>query len=291
MPLWPFGRRTKKQPITSPQSSALPPAAPQSSAKPIPKAAPKPITCPHCGVVLDIEPVRKRKCPECRQTIVPKQALGDVKRFYTEEQALAIDEEIKAARKEKRLRDLRIQLKATEKAGDKVNAMILRAQIALTNDDRDGAWRCWNEATIEAAKQCQGGLYRIIRFCQAEQLLKEGRTQAAIPFLCEVLYLDYCRVTNIWSEDRRGHRIQVPFFEKYHRAELAKCGIHLEDYGPNPSFAPGVVSRLARAAEEVGLSVDQLGKLFCSECQERGKALQAPYPTTDAWRELREYLA
>jgi len=289
MPLWPFGRRPKKQPVT-PQPSAPPRAASQLGAMPI-KVAPKPITCPHCGVVLDIEPVRKRKCPECRETIVPKQALGDVvKRFYTEDQALAIDEEIKAARKEKRLRDLQIQLKATEKAGDTVNALILRARINLVNGDRDGAWRCWNEASIEAAKQCQGGMFRVIRYYQAEQLIKEGRTQAAIPFLCEVLYLDYCRVANIWAEDQKGRRIYMPFFDKYHRAELAKRGIHLDDYGPNPSFAPGVVSMLARAADEVGLSVDELGKLFCSECQERGNAMRAPYPAADAWRELREYL-
>lgn len=243
--------------------------------------------CPHCGLTFDFDPIRKRKCPECRETIVPAKQYDQIyKRFVTEQEAEQIEQANEEHYTRKRIRALEQQLARAIREGARGWELQLRAELARERGLRDEAWKLLNQAAMEAASRLQGGFYRNIRMTQGEFMANQEHWQPALGHFCEVAYLDYCRVTNIVTGGQGRPIDQMPFFAQF---VSKRYGLNLN--GPDRDFPPGLLTMILDAVEGAGIDLGSLRSIFMERAEIAHSSLEAPFSPKGCWSALRKALA
>jgi uncharacterized Zn finger protein (UPF0148 family) len=162
-----------------------------ASLRPEPSTHP-PLTCPHCGTVLDIEPKGKRKCPACRELIVPKKLHDEkFKRFVTEEQAAQIDTVNKEYYRQERIDGLKAAVREAHRDNNRWSELVACAKLEAELGNRDRAWGYYNQACIETARLGDRYTLGLTRQEMARFLKKEGRYEQMLSLLSESCYLQY----------------------------------------------------------------------------------------------------
>lgn len=155
---------------------------------PLPKGAPLVGTtaavCPYCGVTLAKKPSRKTKCKDCGNYIFVRTRPQDRQQVLaTEADTEVIAEQWSivngmhdAFLAEKQLRaDIRARL---------------AAQWGKEPSEGDVEWAVLNIKSVDTMRDGDWGLFRNVRFRQAEYLRREKRLDQALEFYLEVCYLD-----------------------------------------------------------------------------------------------------
>jgi len=213
---------------------------------------PPAVTCPYCNATLDIEPDRKRKCPECGKTIHPKRLHNEEqKRFVTDEEAARTDAANEEHHRRKRVADLEQRLKDAQKSKNRYEEAVAHALIEAEAGNVDRAWGYYNQALKETMKGNQMGMYRCTKFDMSMLLKQEGRHKNAPVLLSEVCYLDYC---------------------EYHGLTT-------------PVFAPGVLGEIRLAMKRSGTDMTAFRETFISMTQQVS-AVKTRHPPIQAWQAL-----
>jgi hypothetical protein len=137
--------------------------APLSQRQPKPKEAPPTATvafCPHCGAEVSPMPKSKRKCPSCREVIVPRTLVDGTKTLLTVDRAADLDRE-KADLVEERLLVRQLQaLGVSAKERREIEAN-LQQQHGCPPSRRDIAWQAGNWKVREAGSR--GAFHEVSR--------------------------------------------------------------------------------------------------------------------------------
>ncbi len=238
------------------------------------------VTCPYCGVALDIEPKAKRKCPACGETMYVKRRPDEqLPRFVTKQQADEIDLAWEQHQRQKRIVELEQRVKDAQQGKDRYQELTARAQLEAELGHNDEAWAYFSEALTDSMKKSNFGLYRNAKLDMAMLAEREKRYQARAQLLSEVAYLDFCRCTNAGAAGR-------PAFDAYINPPLG-----LPDLGPDSNFAPGVLGAIQDAMKGGQIDLQALRGIFMSAAQQIHQSMKAPYPPEDAWTALEKALA
>jgi hypothetical protein len=220
--------------------------------------------CPACGHAFDKMPQRKRACPACQQPIYSrKRPLDGVKVLLTEQQA-----------KEGEGQDAllgRMQTADFENADPTSTIEALRTELGRAPTAEDVVERHLLVTAQKHAADWQWGLYRNARFSLAESRSRRDRREDALRLYLEVCLVDLNGPRNCGTKD--------PAITEFFPA-----------FDPTTAFlAPGVVSRAATVARELGLSPGDLRHQF-EAVAESVRSLKLPRPTAEAWNELESAL-
>lgn len=194
--------------------------------------------CPYCGHAFDKMPQRKRACPGCQQPIYSrKRPLDGVKALLTEQQA-----------KEGEGQDALLGWMQTADFANADPASTiesLRAELGRAPTAEDVVERHLLVMAKRHAADWQWGLFRNARFNLAESRSRLDRREDALRLYLEVCLVDLNGPTNCGTKD-------PAIIERF------------PPFDPTTAFlAPGVVSRAASVAHELGLSLgDPKGRLF-----------------------------
>lgn len=221
--------------------------------------------CPYCGYAFDKMPQRKRACPGCQQPIYSrKRPLDGVKVLLTEQQA-----------KEGEGQDALLGWIQTEdfENGDPTSTIeSLRTELGRPPTAEDVVERHLLMTAKKHATEWQWGLYRNARFNLAESRSRRDRREDALRLYLEVCLVDLNGPRNCGTKDPAITERFPPF-------------------DPTTAFlAPGVVSRAATVADELGLSPGDL-RLQFEAVADSVRSLNLPRPTADAWNELASALS
>jgi DNA-directed RNA polymerase subunit M/transcription elongation factor TFIIS len=142
--------------------------------------------CPYCGSILERKPSRKRKCPECGQTIhVRKRPSDGATVLLTADQAQQIDEQ----------RERRRELKEWERRRKDPEFVSIERQLrkkwGREPSLSDVLWALANKRLLRHAARGDWGLYRNTKLEMAEILHRwSKRPSDALRFYLEVFFLD-----------------------------------------------------------------------------------------------------
>jgi hypothetical protein len=113
-------------------------------------AAPMPVACPHCGVVLDPPPKASRKCPECREKLVVRtDPITKEKVVLSPAGAADFDREKVTAAKRRKIM-LRLDTLRLGQEDYEATAADLRDQFSVAEPDSgDVFWRLANNLQLQ----------------------------------------------------------------------------------------------------------------------------------------------
>jgi len=218
--------------------------------------------CPYCGNALERKPTRKRKCPECGQTIYVKKRPSDgILVLVTARQARQIDEQ------RERLRELREWEKRRKDPEFASIERQLRKQWGKDPSLSDVLWALANKRLMQHASNGDWGLYRNVKLEMAEILRKwSRRPREALQFYLEVFYLDLNGPVNTG-----GNRRVKPFDQR------------------QAFIAPVVVRRIRRLAKKADVTPAELRQMLIRAAETVGPSGLPVGPQT-CWRRLRDYM-
>lgn len=221
--------------------------------------------CPYCHKPLSKAPSRKSKCPNCKEAFYVRTRPSDRKKVIVTEEGVkdieAAWEQYHAEQEAKDLENMPDDISNYEKS-------CRLAKIALSRKENDKAWGYYNRAIGEAVQAGKFRKYRWIRYEMAEQLIREGRHKYALDFLCEVIYLDICGITDslyIW-------KINDPWL----------------DSGEKGLLIPRVVKYTRDLIKETEMSKNEFQQIALTACENIYRGFKGPLPPNDAMPVLLE---
>jgi len=227
--------------------------------------------CPYCHQALDKIPSRKTKCPHCGEFMFVRTRPKDNARVVvTKEEADRIEEEWAIVHG---THDIYI---ANKKRIEKEKET-LRRKFGKEPSDNDVEWSLLNKDLINHAKRGDWGLYSNARFKMAEILYQEKRLKEALETYLEVCYLDLNGPSNLGG-------MRDP--------QLLKESDLLNEFlpfDPESGFlAPGVIKRILRIINKLGLEKEELKSEFLKHNARIHKALKLPLSPEDSWLKIED---
>ena len=218
--------------------------------------------CPSCHETLKKIPGAKTKCPHCGQYMYVRTRLKDRARIVvTEDEAEKIKEEwaiVGGAHAE-----YLAQKKEIENERE-----VLKHRFGQEPSDNDVMWGVLTKRQLEAALYKKWGLYRSTRFEMAEILRKEKRYKGALDNYLEVCFIDMNGIENkldIDSDEMRTYQV----------------------FNPDSGYlAPGILSRVAKMAENAGLEKSELKQKVLENYKKLKDNFKFPLSPESCWGKL-----
>lgn len=235
-------------PVPSAPAAESVPKRPSPVIAKLPKIGITEALCPHCGVVLEKMPGRKKKCPHCGEFIYVRTRPQDrAKVLVTESQAQEIEAQWDAHHSHQSL----------SKYDDP----------GLTPDEQ---WGQCNKRLLEYAKAGEWGLYRNTRLHMANIVHREGRLQLALQTYLEVCYLDLNGPSNV-----SGLQAHPDLLKEF------------PPFRPDEAFlAPGVVAWVLQVAQQLALDERGVKSEFLEAATRVHSAMRLPVTPERAWPDL-----
>jgi hypothetical protein len=212
--------------------------------------------------VLQEMPSKKKKCPHCDQFIYVRTRPLDKKRvLVTHKQAAEIELQWEV---EQTHNELEQEYHAIKEEFDEYSQHLAK-QLGREPSDYDVFWGVYTRQSLEFAKQFKWGLYRNTQFNMARILFRQELYKHALEMFFQVCYLDANGPQNCGTLDPDFLQKFPPFDPKH------------------GSLAPGVLSFIAKTANKLALSEDDLREKFISYALVIQKNLQLPLSPKDIW--------
>ncbi|WHY64699.1 hypothetical protein [Neobacillus sp. SuZ13] len=229
--------------------------------------------CPHCNYKFEKEVTRKRKCPECKNTILVKTNYELKKKMLLKEEQLDNYEKALSNYWRKQGEDRKKQwITNFFKAHGTTYEEEKRKSSSGSSNPYDIAWGMLNGIASEKAVEMQWGLFRNVRISMGDLLKQEGKLEKALFFYLEVCYLDINGATNTTN-----------------RPKL------LEEYPPfrpqDGQLFPGIVHYVEEISHELNLSIKDIKVKFIEHNNRlyKGNSL-VPLSADKAWVSLEKEL-
>lgn len=137
------------------------------------KSSEMPLSCPACGMLLDVAPKSKGTCQSCGSAIVVK-SIGGHPRLFTPEQAAAFTADDKAIKLRRKLLLEASKLPKTEKDWDAAEET-LRSQFGSQPNPGDVFWRLANDTVVELGQKREWHALSRTYVTMQRRLIDEGR--------------------------------------------------------------------------------------------------------------------
>ncbi|MFX1254164.1 MAG: zinc-ribbon domain-containing protein [Promethearchaeota archaeon] len=225
----------------------------------------KPI-CPYCSRALEKKPVRKKKCPHCKNFIYVRTSPLDKQKVLITESQIELIEEQKAIVNGKYEEYLKKKQTLEEEK------MTLALKLGREPTETEIKWSRLNKQLIEHMNNGNWGLYRDTRFYMAESLRKRAKLKGALSTYLEVCYLDLNGSMNIGITSKSESTLKTPF--------------SVED----AFLAQGVLDRIFKLTKQLKLKRYEVQALFEKVALQLYQSSKPPVSPTQAWKNLEEHL-
>jgi len=230
---------------------------------------------PCCKGPLSKWPQRKTLCPACKQPMWPRKRPSDEIRVLCDAKSLArIEEAWDIAQRMKKL---------SQEYGDLFwntkEAMELKRSLSTLESFNDVEWSMLNKLSQQYVAEKQWGLYRNLRFRQAEILIMEQRHEEALRFLFAVAIFDmnereyarreWLRHDPVSTQEEIEHQLAAAYPDE---------------------VAPGVLSEINDEIRLLQLSMDKTQELFIESTRTEATAHHMQIRGVQAWKQLRSKL-
>lgn len=220
--------------------------------------------CPNCGSELKKVPVRKTRCPHCRQFMFVRTRPTDRARvIVSEEESKRIDFEWDQLYE---ARDIEESDYNIEEEKEK-----LRKTFGQEPTLRDVRWAVLNKQLIKHARRKDWGLYRNARLDMAGLLRREDKLETALETLLEVCFIDLNGPNNC-----SGHSCGEADWFKPEECEF---------------LAPGVVAEVGEIAKALNLQKTNVGEIYYEHNKNVESDLKLPLSVEESWKKLEAELS
>lgn len=220
--------------------------------------------CPYCHQALEKKPAQKKKCPRCGNFIYVRTRPSDRQKILvTEDQIPLVEEQWTKYYEQKEKERLQsdpeyrnMEAKLRKKWGNEPSVSDVR-------------WALCNEHLVKHAKENNWGLYRNTKLEMAQILQKEKRERQALQTYLEVCYID------LNGPENRGGLHDVRLLKEY------------PPFDPRQAFlAPGVTGEVVDLADNLGLNLDEVKRVFMEIAQTVCVSMRLPVKPEKAWPKL-----
>jgi len=220
--------------------------------------------CPYCSVAIIKKPLRKSKCPHCRQYIYVRTRPIDKQRvLVTLDQASEI--EVQWTNFPRSYIYDHIDPKEIE---IQRNEYYKKKGVVLS--DNDVKWSILNQELLQHSKNADWGLYRNTRLSMGSVLEHEGKVNEALHTYIEVCYIDINGPNNLGGLPRDP--------------EL------LKEYPPFSSeesfLAPAVITKIVELSGMLHLKHDDIKTVFMETAGTVFRNLKLPVTPVQAWEQF-----
>lgn len=214
--------------------------------------------CPYCLHELGKPATRKRKCPNCKETMYGRTLpISKRKVTVTEKQRNTVDQ-------------YNLIVSELDMYGQKYKNQYFEIKSDLTKkwgfeaNDPDVFWQLINLYRIDMAKERSWGLYRNATHKMGEILAYEGKLEGALDMYLEVNYMDANGGTNGGTFHNDETDTEYDF----------------------SSLAPGIVLRTIDLKEELNLNDSSLKERYLQVATMVMESLNFPIESEKAWEKL-----
>ena len=242
----------------------------QSSSKQSEQKDERKAECPYCNKTLAKIPGAKTKCPHCDNFMfVCTRPKDNTRIIVTENNADKIDEEWSIVNG---THDSFV----AEKENYAKEKEILRKRFGGKEpSENDIKWGLLNKELIEHATSGNWGLYRNTKFQMAKQLQKENKFKHALQMYLEICYLDSNGPNNTAGFDDPEFLKDFPPFDPNNG---------------NSFLAPGIIDLVKQIMKKLGLSKDEVNKLFLERNSRIEKSMKLPVSMIECWDKIQKEL-
>lgn len=220
--------------------------------------------CPYCGTELEKKPVRKTKCPHCKNYIFKRT------RPYDNRNILVRKEQIDRIEKEWAIANgtLDMYLKGKKEEQEMRNAFRKRYGKEPTEEDLE--FRMLNKQVLDAASAGDWGLARNARLKMAKNLEKREKPELALRMLFHVCFLDLNGPNNRGGLPKSIDLRKYPYF-------TPRSGM----------LAPGLIKKMRKLINELNFKKDKCELDFIEVTQPVFEGTPTKLPPDETWKSLK----